>query len=157
LYLFAFFLYSHSRTKGAQSVSQHERFLLLCFLRTVIIKHRKCLAFWSSRFAFHCIRIRVLIYTLSRPAGNWLYLYHFLCLGLPLTFSKQSCTHKPCGGTLLLWKNKSRICVRIWKLVVRLTVRHSEKVLHSNNFGYNMLGNQMCPSYSQMWIKQERK
>jgi hypothetical protein len=54
------------------------RYLLFCFLRTVTIKHRRCLAFWSRRLAFHCTRLNFLIYTLSRPTGNWLYLYCFL-------------------------------------------------------------------------------
>jgi hypothetical protein len=64
---------------------KHSKFLKFCFLRIVFIKHRRCLAFWSSRFAFHCIGIYVLIYTLSRPTGNWLYCHRFLCLGLLLT------------------------------------------------------------------------
>jgi hypothetical protein len=84
---------------------------LFCFFRTVIIKHRWCLAFWSSRFTFHCIRIHVLIYSLSRPTGNWLYLHHFLCSGLPLTkrnFPNNLTYTNFCGG-LPPWKNKSNI------------------------------------------------
>jgi hypothetical protein len=49
----------------------------------------------------------------------------------------QTLSHKlTLWGTLSPWKNKSNIqppLVRIWKLVVRLTIRHSEKVSGSNN------------------------
>jgi hypothetical protein len=71
----------------------------------------QCLAFWCTRFACHCIRIYVLIYTLSRLIGSWLYLYylyHFLCLGLLLTKWNFPVSHtQTLCGTLSLWKNKA--------------------------------------------------
>jgi hypothetical protein len=57
----------------------------LWFLRILFIQIRWCFTFWISRFAFCYIRIRVLMYSLSRRAGNWLFLYRFLYLGLLLT------------------------------------------------------------------------
>jgi hypothetical protein len=38
-------------------------------------------------------------------------------------------------GIVPPWRNKSNIpCIRIWMVLIRLTVKHSEHVLCSNNF-----------------------
>jgi hypothetical protein len=71
----------------------------LCFMSTVIIKHRQCLAFWSWRLAFHCTRSNFLICTLSRPTGNWFIFIVSCTRGCPkkVKFSSQSHTQTLCG------------------------------------------------------------
>lgn len=80
-----------------------------------------------------CTRIYVLIYTLSRLTNSWLYLYHFLCLRLltnKVEFSKKPCKPQICGGLCHHGKinqTYNHLWIRIWKLVVSLTVRLLER------------------------------
>jgi hypothetical protein len=70
-----------------------------------------------------------------------------------MEFSIQSCMHRLCVGHCHHGKmNETYLCIRIWKVFVRLTVKHSEDVLCSNNlvFGYNTLRNKLLHLFSNV-------
>jgi hypothetical protein len=56
------------------------------------------------------------------------------CCSNKVGFSKEPHTHKLCGGLCRYRKiNQTYRCTRIWKVLVRLRMKHSENVLCSNN------------------------
>jgi hypothetical protein len=91
------------------------------------------LAFWSWTLAFHCTRTYVLIYTLSRLTAD--------CIFIVSVHDKVEFTVSrvwTLWGTLPPWENKSNICIRIWKLLVRLRMKHSQHMLSSNNLIFDI-------------------
>jgi hypothetical protein len=134
--LFIFFFYSYSRIK-VWLTSQCECVILFCFLRIFLMKYRWCVVFWRQRLTLHSTRFYVLAYTLSNPTGNCIFTIHCAWDYFQQSEIFQTILHtQTLLGTLSPWTNKSNIqppLVRIRNLVVRLTIRHSEKMSHNNN------------------------
>jgi hypothetical protein len=142
--------------------------VLFCILIIVIVKHRQFLVLWS--WSLPSIALEpALLSTFYQVRAATDYVFIISCAWgcrNKVEFFKYSHT-ETLWGTLVPWNNKLNLCLRIWKLLARFSIRHSEKVLYnqptnnnnssSNTFGHHMLRNQLCSYCFQIWIKEERK
>jgi hypothetical protein len=131
IYLFSLFLYSHLKMTWAQLVSQSVMTEIKLLLRNTF---SECCTDNLTN-SFHMLMQRfVLFFHGGRPTDRQLIVSLFFpVLGVALTKWNFPNNRTHFVGYSAAVKNKTNLCVRIWKLFVRLTMRHSEKLLRYNN------------------------
>jgi hypothetical protein len=136
IYLFSFFLYSHSKERGTQFVSQRVMTEIKLLLLYVTPFQNVSLTIWPKAFIFLCKGLFCFILPRWQSPRQSLCVqlfgkFHFV-RATPSTGNNKDIISCLSVG-LPPWNNKTNLCIRIWKLLVRLSMRHSEKVLCYNN------------------------